>query len=130
MAGKLNIRDAMFDKDGVNSAPRTYYRGSMLIDTIMYSENIKIRKVSYLLSGDGSGSHQPLMVDIDEIYVFCAAGSHNIKIKAWHLNLKDPRIIAKYTKLLHKFYLKYNMYEKIFISMIFQFIWIFLIQLR
>ena len=110
---ELNLRDAMFDMVGRENAPRTYHRGSKPIDTILCSANVRLRKAGYLPFGEGAGDHRPLLLDIDEISVLGSKGTPSAKVKARRLKLNDPRIIAKYTSTLHKFYLKHNLYWKV-----------------
>ena len=110
------LRNEIIDKVGVDRSPRTYYQEYVPVDISMCSANIKIRKAAYLPFGYGSGNHQPLVVDIDKTSVFGTAGAPSEKIKARCLKLNNPRIISKYTSLLHIFYLKHNMYKMVYLN--------------
>ena len=79
----------------------------------MCSANILVNKAAYLPFGDGAGDHRPLIVDIDEVSVFGAAGVPSGKLKARRQKLNDPRIITKYSSLLHNFYVKDTLYLKL-----------------
>ena len=110
---ELNLRDEILDMVGRENTPRTYHRDSNPIDTIMCSPNVRLRKTGYLKFGDGAGDHCPLLLDIDEMSVFGEKGAPSVKVQAWHLKLNEPRIIAHYIGILHKFYVKHNLYWKV-----------------
>ena len=75
--------------------------------------NIIVNKVAYLPFRDDAGNRSPLMVDVDEVSLFSAAGVPIGKLKARQLKLNDPRIIANYSSLLYTFYVKHKLYLKV-----------------
>ena len=104
----------MLDAIDIENSPQTYAKGSKPIDSIMISANIGALKATYLPFGEGVGDHHPLVIDIEEEIVFGIGGEPSQKLRARRLKMKDLRIIAEYTNILHKFYLKHTLFKKVF----------------
>ena len=109
----LFLRDLLTDKVGGENTPRTYQQGYLPINVIMCSKNGKVNKEACFPFENGAGDHRLLIVDIDMVLVFGVAGVVIGKCNARRLKLNDPRIIAKYSSLFHKFYVKHKLYLQV-----------------
>jgi hypothetical protein len=104
---------AITSKHGTRG-PGTFSRGSNPIDKIFCSSSIEVKAAGYLVHGTATGDHRPIWIDITKT---SALGTNMSKVPTYnarHLKYQDPRVVAKYNKVLEDFLTKHGVYNRIY----------------
>jgi hypothetical protein len=96
--------------------PPSYFRGKNRIDYILVSPRLKeavMRTGSLPLYSLFQGDHRPYYIDFDAKIAFADNTYEISRPKGRGLQLKDPRVVSKYTDILHDQCLYHKVTEKI-----------------
>jgi hypothetical protein len=98
-----------------DSGPETYSGGSKPINKIFCSSSLQVVAAGYLEHGKSTGDHRSIWIDIS---MGSALGTNIPQLPTFNarcLKCQDPRIVAKYNKVvLEQFLTKHGVYDRVY----------------
>jgi hypothetical protein len=110
---KRSLVPAITTKHG-SQGPGTYSGGNNPIDEIFCSSSIDVKAAGYFAHGTATGDHRPLWIDITKSSTLGTNMSKLPAFNARRLKCQDPRVVARYNKVLEDFLTKHGVYNRIY----------------
>jgi hypothetical protein len=110
---ELGLVKGICEKHGYDEAPNTYQRSKKSpIDGIFVSPHLRASAARYLSFGKLMGDHRGLWMDFPVELLFGYNPPSSNFSGARRLKLSDPRVVERYTALLHEACEEHNLYQR------------------